>query len=380
MAQTPADPPQAHQGDATIPASLWPDSARADDLRSTSFALTRFDPLAEDRARGEQQTLASFDVCHPALALRAVLLVQTALAVAALCTANVWHELLARVAQGAFAGVTGVLLWLVAVCALKPVLRKVALAPRAALVLLLGALAGVLGWWPLWALGLSADADGLRPAAVAVVGASLAGLLWAWLGLRARIWHPADSQARLLELQSRIRPHFLFNALNTAIALVRVDPERAESVLEDLSELFRVALADVGTSVSLLEEVALAQRYLAIEQVRFGQRLNVSWDIDPRVAAARVPPLMLQPLVENAVRHGIEPAVAGGRVSVQAHVRRGQVVILVSNTLTDEPSTPGHGMALHNIRERLRLLHDVAAQCDVWREADMFFARVIVPL
>ena len=380
MAQTPADPPQARQGDATRPTSLWPDSARADDLRSTSFALTRFDPLAEDRARGEQQTLASFDVCHPALALRAVLLVQTALAVAALCTANVWHELLARVAQGAFAGVTGVLLWLVAVCALKPVLRKVALAPRAALVLLLGALAGVLGWWPLWALGLSADADGLRPAAVAVVGASLAGLLWAWLGLRARIWHPADSQARLLELQSRIRPHFLFNALNTAIALVRVDPERAESVLEDLSELFRVALADVGTSVSLLEEVALAQRYLAIEQVRFGQRLNVSWDIDPRVAAARVPPLMLQPLVENAVRHGIEPAVAGGRVSVQAHVRRGQVVILVSNTLTDEPSTPGHGMALHNIRERLRLLHDVAAQCDVWREADMFFARVIVPL
>ena len=380
MAQTPADPPQAHQGDATRPASLWPDSARADDLRSTSFALTRFDPLAEDRARGEQQTLASFDVCHPALALRAVLLVQTALAVAALCTANVWRDLLESVAHGAFAGVAGVLLWLVAVCALKPALRKVALAPRAALVLLLGALAGVLGWWPLWALGLSADADGLRPAAVAVVGASLAGLLWAWLGLRARIWHPADSQARLLELQSRIRPHFLFNALNTAIALVRVDPERAESVLEDLSELFRVALADVGTSVSLLEEVALAQRYLAIEQVRFGQRLNVSWDIDPRVAAARVPPLMLQPLVENAVRHGIEPAVAGGRVSVQAHVRRGQVVILVSNTLTDEPSTPGHGMALHNIRERLRLLHDVAAQCDVWREADMFFARVIVPL
>ena len=380
MAQTPADPPQARQGDATRPTSLWPDSARADDLRSTSFALTRFDPLAEDRARGEQQTLASFDVCHPALALRAVLLVQTALAVAALCTANVWHELLARVAQGAFAGVAGVLLWLVAVCALKPVLRKVALAPRAALVLLLGALAGVLGWWPLWALGLSADADGLRPAAVAVVGASLAGLLWAWLGLRARIWHPADSQARLLELQSRIRPHFLFNALNTAIALVRVDPERAESVLEDLSELFRVALADVGTSVSLLEEVALAQRYLAIEQVRFGERLNVSWDIDPRVAAARVPPLMLQPLVENAVRHGIEPALDGGRVSVQAHVRRGQVVILVSNTLTDEPSKPGHGMALHNIRERLRLLHDVAAQCDLWREGDMFFARVIVPL
>jgi two-component system sensor histidine kinase AlgZ len=312
--------------------------------------------------------------------LRAVLLVQVVLALAALCTANVWHDLISRVGQSAFAGVTGTLLWLVSVCALKPVLRKLPLAPRAAFVLFLGALAGVLAWLPLWALQLSPEADGLRATAAALVGLALSALLWAWLSLRARIWHPADSAARLLELQSRIRPHFLFNALNTAIALVRVDPERAESVLEDLSELFRVALADVGTSVSLQEEVELARRYLAIEQVRFGKRLQVSWEIDAQVALARVPPLLLQPLVENAVRHGIEPAEEGGRVSVQAHVKRGQAVILVSNTMSDEPSTPGHGMALYNIRERLRLLHDVAGQCDVWREGNMFFARVIVPM
>jgi two-component system, LytTR family, sensor histidine kinase AlgZ len=126
--------------------------------------------------------------------------------------------------------------------------------------------------------------------------------------------------------------------------------------------------------------VALARRYLAIEEVRFGPRLAVHWDIDPRVHAARLPPLVLQPLVENAVRHGIEPAPRGGHVTVRAAVQRGQVVLRVSNTLGDEPGSPGHGMALHNLRERLRLLHDVAAQCEVWREGELFHAQITLPL
>jgi two-component system sensor histidine kinase AlgZ len=106
---------------------------------------------------------------------------------------------------------------------------------------------------------------------VALAGVACAALLWAWLDLRSRMWHPANAAARLAELQSRIRPHFLFNALNTALALVRVDPARAEAVLEDLAELFRVALAEAGASVSLEEEIDLARRYLAIEEVRFGR-------------------------------------------------------------------------------------------------------------
>jgi len=368
---------------ASRPASLWPESTRHGEARSTEFPVTRFDPVAEERARADAMAAAAFDVCHPALALRAVLLVQAVLAVAALALAGGLVEWGQRSASHAFAGVAGTLVWLVGLCALKGALRRLPPSLRVLPVLALGAAGAVAGWLPLWALGLAGETgqvELLRVAGVLLTGAGLAGLLWAWLELRARIWHPADAQARLAELQSRIRPHFLFNALNTALALVRIDPERAEGVLEDLAQLFRVALADAGTDVSLNEEIALAQAYLAIEQARFGARLQVEWDIESRAGGARVPPLVLQPLVENAVRHGVEPALAGGRVWVRAVVQRGQVVVTVSNTVGDEPASPGHGMALHNVRERLRLLHDVAAQCDVWREGDLFHARIVLPL
>ena len=372
---------------ASRPASVWPDSVRPAEAASTGFSTTRFDPVAEERARLQTQAAAAFDVCHPALALRAVLLVQGVLALIALGGADDLGDWGARQAALAFGGLAGTLLWLVAVCGARRPLRRLGSAVRAVVVLALGALAALLAWAPLWWAGLAPAGGGLRLLAVLLAGAAFAALLWAWLDMRSRIWHPAHASARLAELQSRIQPHFLFNALNTALALVRVDPGRAESVLEDLAQLFRTALADAGASVPLSEEIELARRYLAIEEIRFGERLQVQWDIhpeDPRVASARVPPLVLQPLVENAVRHGVEPSSRGGRVRVQAAVQRGQVVVLVSNTVGDEPGSPGHGMALHNVRERLRLLHDVGAQCDVWREpgpdGDIFHARIVLPL
>jgi two-component system sensor histidine kinase AlgZ len=379
------------QASQSRPPSIWPDTTQqhADGTLAAAFAHSHFDPQAEERARLREQAAASFDVCHPALALRAVVGVQAVLALVALAGARTWAAWGERLAVLSFGGLAATLIWLVVVCALRRPLQGLRPRWRSAVVLAIGATAALACWWPLAYAELAREPEPVRAVAVAAGGTALAAALWAWLELRSRLWQPALSHARLAELQSRIRPHFLFNALNSAVALVRADPARAEAVLEDLAELFRVALADAAASVSLAEEVELARRYLAIEQVRFGERLNVQWRIDPRAAAARVPPLMLQPLVENAVRHGIEPQATGGWVRVQAVRTHGQVEVMVVNTVSDDTGPPGAGMALHNLRERLRLLHDVAAQCDVWRDrekasagrpaSDVFCARVILP-
>ena len=319
----------------TRPASVWPSTVRPLEGGTSTFAASRFDPLAEERARADAHAAAAFDVCHPGLALRAVLGVQAVLlAGALLASEGAWARTLGGVA---FAGLAGTLFWLMTVCAMGPLLRTRAGGTRALVALGLGAGAAWAGTAPLWALGLANLPGPARGAGLTLAGAGLAGLLWAWLDLRARIWAPVDARVRLAELQSRIRPHFLFNALNTALALVRVDPPRAEQVLENLGQLFRMALTDAGASVSLDEELDLARAYLAIEQVRFGPRLQLRWDIEAGVGRARVPPLMLQPLVENAVRHGVEPCPGGARVAVSAALRRGQVVVQVSNTLPTNP-------------------------------------------
>jgi hypothetical protein len=150
--------------------------------------------------------------------------------------------------------------------------------------------------------------------------------------------------------------------------------------LEDLAELFRVAIGDAAESVSLAEEVELAQRYLDIEQARFGSRLHVSWELDPEAGSARVPPLLLQPLVENAVRHGVEPSAEGGVIRIRTKVKVGRAVVSIANSVPKEASRPGSGMALKNVRERLRLMHDVAAQFETRQEADVFRVQIVVPL
>jgi two-component system sensor histidine kinase AlgZ len=331
---------------------------------------------------------AAFDPCHPALALRVVLLVQAVLAVLALAGAADAAHWWQRQSVMAFAGVTATLPWLVVSCALRRLRARVSAWPRAALDAVLGAAAALLPWAALVAVDLVAG-GAWQGAAVAAGGALGAWLLAAWLALRGRAAQPADTGARLAELQSRIRPHFLFNTLNTALALVRADPVRAEQVLEDLAELFRAALAEpagtLGGSVTLADELDLVRRYLDIEAVRFGSRLVVHWDLDAQAGSARVPPLLLQPLAENAVRHGVEPVPAGGELWLRTRRRLGEVEVSVRNTVGSQAGTPGQGMALVNVRERLRLLHDVAAQFEAGPrppEVDgraCFEARIVLP-
>jgi two-component system sensor histidine kinase AlgZ len=247
--------------------------------------------------------------------------------------------------------------------------------------MLLGALAALYGCG---LLRLTGVIGGALASQGALAGAFFAALLMVALVLRSRGQTPAATTARLEELQSRIRPHFLFNTLNSAIALVREEPAKAEALLEDLSELFRQALADPGESVTLAAEIALAERYLAIEQVRFGERLRVRWDIDPACNGAQLPPLLLQPLVENAVKHGVEPSPEGARLRIRTTRRGAQVVIEVINSLpplrwAEQPLPRGHGIALDNVRDRLRLLHDMQAQFSAGMDDKSYRVRISIP-
>jgi len=317
-----------------------------------------------------------FDACHVGVVLRAVLSVQLVVAVAALfgnVDAVGW---LLDTALLTAVTLPAVLSWLLVGCAFKRVLGRWPLAVQGGVGVALGALAGLLAGGLWWWLGLSGQVRWLASGASGALVASvlLAGLVW-----RARAQVPASTQARLAELQSRIRPHFLFNTLNSAIALVRAEPARAEALLEDLSELFRSALANPLQDVTLAQEVHLAERYLAIEQVRFGDRLRLTWALDPAASAARLPPLILQPLVENAVRHGVEPSPSGAEVRISTQRRGDRVVIKVSNSMPGGAGPAGNGLALVNVGERLALLHDLNATLRHGVVDGVFQVRMEVP-
>ena len=223
-----------------------------------------------------------------------------------------WVIRLALVTGGAL---PATVVWLLLTCLSKRLLARLKPELQYTAAVALGAVSGLYGCGMLAWSGLLVS---LPWVASAFSGMLVAGLLVAALVMRSKGQMPAHTSARLAELQSRIRPHFLFNTLNSAIALVRAEPAKAEALLEDLSDLFRQALKDSDEPVRLAQEIELAKAYLAIEQVRFGDRLRLEWDLDPAADDAILPPLLLQPLVENAVCHGVEPSPLGADVRVLA--------------------------------------------------------------
>jgi len=178
----------------------------------------------------------------------------------------------------------------------------------------------------------------------------------------------AEARSRIQALQARIRPHFLFNSMNTIASLTRTHPEEAERAVEDLADLFRVSLAD-RNMLSLGEEVEVTKRYLNIEGHRLGDRLQVDWQIDPSVdLRTEIPALILQPLVENALYHGIEPLTEGGVVTIALKKRGSSTRISVSNPLsdkTDQRQHKGNKMAQDNIRQRLALAYSLESPMKV---------------
>ncbi|MCF6226783.1 MAG: sensor histidine kinase [Xanthomonadales bacterium] len=183
----------------------------------------------------------------------------------------------------------------------------------------------------------------------------------------------SQTEARVQALQSRIRPHFLFNSLNSIVALIPEDPAKAEQATEDLADLFRSALRDTSIAGTLGDELEMVRKYLRIEHHRFGSRLQIDWQVDDLPTDARVPRLLLQPLVENAVAHGIEPSPNGGVVGISGACDGDFVVIVVNSPLTNSlPSRSGNQMAVANIRERLQYHYAGRASLSLNREEGQF--------
>ncbi|MCC6473002.1 MAG: sensor histidine kinase [Burkholderiales bacterium] len=262
--------------------------------------------------------------------------------------------------------------------ALSPALSRLPYAAGLAVVLGLSALVAA-------AVGsFGAPVDGMPEATLALWSAAyallLAAALAAYFRLRERAFSPALAEARLQALQARIRPHFLFNSLNAVLTLVRREPARAEEALHDLADLFRALLADSRKLVTLADEIALTRQYLALERLRLGERLAVDWKVDPQARNALVPPMLLQPLVENAVYHGVEPGTGRGEVRIEVARERDRLRIELSNPYhAEHQHRQGNRMALANIEERLALHFDVEAVLDTAIEGERFAIRILMP-
>jgi two-component system sensor histidine kinase AlgZ len=191
-----------------------------------------------------------------------------------------------------------------------------------------------------------------------------------------------EALARIRALQARIRPHFLFNSMNTIAALTRSSPERAEQAVEDLADLFRASLGDAALRIPLKEELEIARTHQRIEQLRLGERLRVDWDVDALPPRALVPSLIVQPLLENAVYHGIETLPQGGVVSIKGSATDGTICIEVRNPITAQAGygeREGNRMALENIRQRLELAWPGRARVETEQRPGEFCARLVFP-
>lgn len=237
--------------------------------------------------------------------------------------------------------------------------------------------------FPDWAIEFSATWFVIRNTAIAAVATAM---LFRYVVLQQR-WRSqteAEARARLDALQARIRPHFLFNALNAIAELIHEQPDAAEEALLDLSDLLRIGL---GTEVrhSLSEELALIRGYLRIEALRLGDKLRVEWVLPERLPdELQLPPLVLQPLVENAVIHGVAARADGGELLIRAQrISFRRLRFEIENPMPgarESADRPGHGTALENIRQRLALAYEERASLKTWEHDGKFHAALTLPL
>lgn len=210
----------------------------------------------------------------------------------------------------------------------------------------------------LWPMYYQAGIDWLwvlRNCFISIIFAAMA-MRYFYVQSQWRLKTQAELRARLAVLQAKIRPHFFFNTLNTVASLIIIDPEKAERMLLDLSQLFRAVLKNEDSLVDIEQEIELAQRYLDIEQVRLGERMQVSWDLPAELPDIQLPPLLIQPLLENAIYHGIQPNMETGTIEVQLRPDSQGWLLQITNSTAGTASEAGNQMAQANVRARLAAL------------------------
>ena len=219
----------------------------------------------------------------------------------------------------------------------------------------------------------------LRNLLVAVVLAGIV-LRYFYLQQQLRQQEKLELQARLDSLRARIRPHFLFNTMNSIASLIMSRPEAAEQAVEDLSELFRVSLHENQRPTSVSDELRLCELYLGIEKLRLGERLQVQWQVDEAARDQPMPSLVLQPLVENAVYHGISQLPGGGTICVGVRLAGTEVHVSVENPVPSQSvHTRGHHIALANIEQRLQALYGSAGRLQVLQEGNSYRVKLSYP-
>ena len=215
-----------------------------------------------------------------------------------------------------------------------------------------------------------------------LVAAVLAGIVlrYFYLQQQLRRQEQLEMQARLDSLRARIRPHFLFNTMNCIASLIMSRPEAAEQAVEDLSELFRVSLQENHRSTTVADELHLCELYLGIEKLRLGERLQVEWQVDAAAREQPMPSVVLQPLVENAVYHGISQLPRGGTIAVAVRLAGGEVRVSVENPVPSQAvHTQGHHMALANIEQRLQALYGSGGRLQVLPEGNSYRVELSYP-
>ncbi len=250
----------------------------------------------------------------------------------------------------------------------------------------------MLNTWLVCSLFLFADRSfsgvGQKNAIAFVTQATVVALTVGLLGIIAlqHYWRGhqlalANKQAQLNALQARIQPHFLFNTLNTGAALVHQHPALAEQLLLDLSELFRAALSE-SKSNSLEQELLLARRYLEIETLRFGSRIRIRWQLPDKIPEIFLPALSIQPLVENAVIHGIEPYESGGDIDINFIESNGLGRVIISNSLPEKTKSvrKGHQIGIAGTKERIENFYENRGSVTTAIENGRYIATISIPM